>query len=60
MNGCHLLDIQTEMDDLLNAVGLMRASMNDVVVLQVKYNRSIRAMINWCWRGDVNHTADCE
>ena len=48
MNGCHLLDIQTEMDDLLNAVGLMRASMNDVVVLQVKYNRSIRAMINWC------------
>jgi hypothetical protein len=58
VNGCHLLDIQTEMDDLLNAVGLMRASMNDVVVLQVKYNRSIRAMINWRCRLDANHTTD--
>jgi hypothetical protein len=46
VNGCHLLDIQTEKDDLLNAVGLTRASMSDVVVLQVKYNRSNRATIN--------------
>jgi hypothetical protein len=46
VNGCHLLDIQTKMDDLLNAAKLMRASMNDVVVLQVKCSRSIHAMIN--------------
>lgn len=42
MNGFHF-DIQTEMDDLLNAVVLMmKASMNDVVALQVRCNHSIR------------------
>lgn len=47
VNGFHF-GIQTEMDDLLNAVGLtMKASMNDVVVLQVKCNHSIR-VTNYC------------
>lgn len=47
MNGFHF-GIQTEMDDLLNAVGLkMKASMNDVVALQVKCNHSIR-VTNYC------------
>jgi hypothetical protein len=57
VNGCHLLDIQTEMDDLLNVAGLMRASMSDVVVSQVKYSRSIHAMINWCRQIDASRTA---
>lgn len=40
MNGFHF-GIQTEMDDLLNAVKpTMKASMNDVVALQVKCNHS--------------------
>lgn len=47
VNGFHF-GIQTEMDDLLNAVGLkMKASMNDVVALQVKHNHSIR-VTNYC------------
>lgn len=50
VNGFHF-GIQTEMDDLLNAVGLtMKASMNDVVVLQVKCNHSIR-VTNYCLSG---------
>jgi hypothetical protein len=48
------------MDDLLDVAGLMKASMNDVVVLQVKYNHSIHAMINYCHSSNVNRTAICE
>jgi hypothetical protein len=53
VNGFHF-GIQIEMDDLLNAVGLMmKAPMNDVVVLQVKCNRSIRETTNYCLSSEI-------